>query len=605
MQHHRTSRRDAIRFLGASAAAPLLPRALSAAESSGDSAAKSRAESAAQRLRALIEASEGAANRLDPMPRERRAAAAFVDPLSDAYFDALRANAEADAAGLRTIDPAALPAVERIAYEVFRYRSERQLDQFRSGRWLVHRRVPLNASSGLHVQLPDYVSGAGAPFATLEDYEAGLERMRGFSAYLASLVARLREGVSEGYLQPRIIVDQVIGQVDAFLAAPVESNPFYAAALRMPESLATADRERLSRAYRQAVERQVLPGYAALRAYLHDTYRVRANDAPGRWALKDGLAVYAAELERHTTLAITADTLHQTGLAEVERYRAGMEAVRREVRFAGDLAAFFEHIRTDPRYYFTQPQDLIARFEQIEARIWEGMPRLFGRRPRAPFEVRALPAVGGQRGTGYYRPGPPDGVSPGVLWFNMQMLGTRPIPTLETLTLHEGIPGHHYQITLALEDESLPAILRFGSLTAYGEGWGLYSESLGRELGLFTDPYQWFGHLDMGMLRAVRLVVDTGMHAKQWTRQRAIDYMLANTSMAPGDVAVEIDRYISWPGQACAYKTGELKIRELRERAARALGERFDVKQFHGQVLDTGALPLQVLEDKVARWLAV
>jgi uncharacterized protein (DUF885 family) len=262
----------------------------------------------------------------------------------------------------------------------------------------------------------------------------------------------------------------------------------------------------------------------------------------------------------------------------------------------------FEHVRTDPRFYFSRPEDLLERMASIEARIWAGIPRLFARRPRAPFQVRALPSIGGQRGTGYYKPGPPDGVTPGVLWFNMAMLRTRPIPTLETLTLHEGIPGHHFQITLALEDPRLPPILRFGGLTAYSEGWGLYAESLGRELGMFTDPWQWFGHLDMEMLRAVRLVVDTGLHAFDWPRQRAIDYMLANTSMAPRDVEVEIDRYISQPGQACAYKTGELKIRELRERAQRTQAGRFDVRAFHGQVLDTGALPLAVLEDKVRRW---
>jgi uncharacterized protein (DUF885 family) len=241
-------------------------------------------------------------------------------------------------------------------------------------------------------------------------------------------------------------------------------------------------------------------------------------------------------------------------------------------------------------------------FVEIEQRIWAGMPRLFARKPQAPFEVRALPAIGGQRGTGYYRPGPPDGKSPGVLWFNMAMLGTRPIPTLETLTLHEGIPGHHYQITLALEDDTLPDNLRYGSPTAYAEGWGLYSESLGPELGLFTDPYQLFGHLDMEMLRAARLVVDTGMHAQRWTRQQAIDYMLANTSMAKHDVEVEIDRYIAWPGQACAYKTGELRIRALRDEAARRQGNAFDVKAFHEQVLDTGGLPLAVLERKVRSW---
>jgi len=225
----------------------------------------------------------------------------------------------------------------------------------------------------------------------------------------------------------------------------------------------------------------------------------------------------------------------------------------------------------------------------------------------APFEVRPLPALGGQRGTGYYRPGPPDGVSPGILYFNMAMLGTRPIPTLETLTLHEGIPGHHFQINLARENAKLPPLLGMpqgDGFTAFTEGWGLYSESLGRDLGMFVDPYQWFGHLDMEMLRAVRLVVDTGIHAKRWERQQAIDYMLANTSMAQHDVTVEIDRYIAAPGQACAYKMGELKLHALRDRAAKTLGAHYDIRDYHDQVLGTGALPLKVLEDKIDGWIA-
>jgi uncharacterized protein (DUF885 family) len=516
----------------------------------------------------------------------------------------LRGNAEADRDGLGGIERADLPPVDRLAYDVFHYRTQRQLERFESGRWKIQRCIPLNASSGLHVQLADYVSGAGAPFATPADYAAGLQRLHGFAAYLGSMVARLREGVASGYVQPRLVTGHVLGQVDALLAVPLERSPFYAAMLRPPATLSAQDRARLDRGYRAAIGEAVLPAYARLRDYLRDTYLGIATEAPGRWAMKDGLALYAADLEHHTTMPVSAGALHATGVAEVARYREGMEDVRRRLAFGGDLAALFEHVRTDPKFYFTRPGDLIARFEAIEARIWQGIARLFARSPRAPFEVRPLPGVGGQRGTGYYRPGPPDGVSPGVLFFNMEMLNTRPIPTLETLTLHEGIPGHHFQNTLVLEDATLPSLLRFGGLTAYVEGWGLYAESLGRELGMFEDPWQWFGHLDMGMLRAVRLVVDTGLHAMQWSRQRAIDYMLANTSMAPRDVAVEIDRYISWPGQACAYKPGELKIRELRERAQRRLGARFDVRAFHGQVLDTGALPMAVLEAKIDRWLA-
>lgn len=565
------------------------------------------AASQAARLRALIEASDAAAERLEPMPRDPGSRApgepVFVDPLGDACRDAQRRNAEADAAGLAGIDPAVLPPVERIAYEAFAWRTQRELARHRDDVARIQQLAPLNASFGLHLELPDYVAGAGAPFASVADYEIGLRRLEGFAGYLDSIVARLGEGLAAGYLQPEVIVRQVAAQSRAMLEQPAAQGPLLACLARMPASFDATTRARLESAYRERVERQVLPAYARLRDYLETRYLPRALAAPGRGAMRDGARVYGWELEQHTTLPVAPRELHATGLAEVARIRAGMEAVRRELRFDGELAAMFEYVRTDPQFYFSEPAQLLERMASIEARIWAGIPRLFARRPRAPFQVRALPAIGGQRGTGYYKPGPPDGVTPGVLWFNMAMLRTRPIPTLETLTLHEGIPGHHFQITLALEDPRLPPILRFGGLTAYSEGWGLYAESLGRELGMFTDPWQWFGHLDMEMLRAVRLVVDTGLHALDWPRQRAIDYMLANTSMAPRDVAVEIDRYISQPGQACAYKCGELKIRELRERATAALGGRFDVRAFHGQVLDTGALPLAVLDGKVRRWL--
>jgi uncharacterized protein (DUF885 family) len=594
------SRRAALGCLAAAGSLPLLPQFAWAGEAP--------AGSAAARLRALIAASDEAANRLDPLPRvpagEGHALPPFIDPLSDRYFSALKRNAERDLAGLAAIDPASLPAVDRIAYDVLQYDATRRLERFKNGLWKIDRCTPLDPSGGLHVQLPDFVSGAGAPFATPADYEAGLQRLAGFAGYLGSVITRLQQGQRSGHLQSKLVTAKVIAQLDAMLALPPAETAFLGALKRMPASFTPAERERFEAAYPQLVTSRVLPAYARLREYLATTYLPRALDDPGRWAMKDGLAMYAADLAYHTTTAATAEELHETGLREVAKLRAGMEEVRAQVGFGGDLTAFFQFIRTDPQFYYTKPEDLIARFKDIEDKIWQGMPKLFARRPKAPFAVRALPALGGQRGTGYYRPGPPDGVTPGVLWFNMAMLNTRPIPTLETLTLHEGIPGHHYQITLVLEDATLPANLRSGNITAYAEGWGLYAESLGRELGMFSDPYQWFGHLDMAMLRAVRLVVDTGMHAKRWPRQRAIDYMLANTSMAQRDVEVEIDRYLAWPGQACAYKTGELKIRALRERATAALGERFDIRAFHGQVLDTGALPLAVLERKVDRWIA-
>ncbi len=564
------------------------------------------ADSASARLRALIDASDAAALRLDPTPRVAPqwsdGVEPFIDPLSDRYRDAIERRARVDRDGLRRIDPRELNAVERIAYDVFAHRNRRQLERLDSGVADIQRWVPLDSSFGLHVELPDYVAGTGAPFATLADYDAGVRRLAGFAAYLASLVARSREGLRGGYVQSQIVVQKVIDQAGAMLALPRDATPFHAALQRFPESFSPAQRARYARQYARMVEQRVLPAYGALRDFLTTDYLPRANSIPGRAGLKDGAQVYSFELDEHTTMASRARDVHQLGEREVARIREQMNEVRSQLKFAGELPEFFEFIRTDPQFYYTRPEDLIARMHDIEKRIWEGMPAQFARRPKAPFAVRALPTLGAQRGTGYYRPGPPDGVTPGVLWFNMAMLNTRPIPTLETLTLHEGIPGHHYQITLALEDASLPPILRFGNLTAFSEGWGLYAESLGRDLGMFADPYQWFGHLDMAMLRAVRLVVDTGLHADGWQRQQAIDYMLANTSMAQRDVEVEVDRYIALPGQACAYKIGELQIRGLRERATQALGARFDVKAFHAQVLDTGALPLAVLAAKIERW---
>ena len=584
-------RREALTLVGAAVLAPSAP-----AIAQGEPGAV---------LRALLERSARADATLDPMSGDENpppGSPPFVDPLGDNYARMLESNKRADLAELGTIERASLNAIDRTAYDVFSYRTKQMVGAFDADLFDVKRQVNFNPSFGLHVEFPDLVAGTGLPFATIDDFERGLVRLDGFADYLASAIAHSRRGRMTGNIQPRILIDNVLAQVDAMLKLPLEETPFFAAVKRMPKDVPAKEQMRLEAAYRTMIRSRVLPGYQSWQAYLRE-YRTSALEAPGRWAMKDGARLYAAELARHTTTPLDADHIHHLGLAEVARIRSEMERVRTQVGFAGDLLAFFEQIRTDPRYYFTKPDALLASFKEIEGRIWNGIPRLFSDRPRAPFEVRALPTLGAQRGTGYYRPGPANGSSAGILFFNMAMLSTRPIPTMETLTLHEGIPGHHFQINLARENERLPPLLRFGSSTAYTEGWGLYSESLGRELGMFTDPMQWFGHLDMEMLRAVRLVVDTGIHARRWDRQRAIDYMLANTSMAPRDVTVEIDRYIAEPGQACAYKIGELKMHELRRAATGALGPRFDVRDFHHQVLSTGSLPLAVLERKIGDWV--
>lgn len=557
------------------------------------------------RLHALLERSAAAEAALDPLRAARtgtKDGPLFVDPLSDAFEAQLRADKQRDAAELAAIDRAALGPVDRIAYDVFAYKTQQMLDLLTSGLFAVQRMAPLNPSFGLHVEFPDFL--AATKYETTTDFDETLTRFDGFVGYMDSNVARLKEGLAAGYIQPKIIVANVLAQVDAMLALPIEQSAFWTGITRLPETMPAAERTRITAAFRNAIEDKVYPAYRRWATYLRGTYLPRALEASGRGAMKDGARLYAWELQRHTTTKSSAEDIHRLGLSEVVRIRAEMEKVRTKVGFSGNLQAFFEHVRTDPRYYYKTPDELLARFKAIEAKIWPGIPRLFHDRPKAPFEVRPLPALGDQRGTGYYRPGPPDGVSPGVLYFNMSMLGTRPIPTLETLTLHEGIPGHHFQLTLAIENDKLPPLLRHGQATAYTEGWGLYAESLGPELGMFGDPMQLFGHLDMEMLRAVRLVVDTGIHAKGWSRQQAIDYMLDNSSMAPRDVAVEIDRYIAFPGQACAYKIGELKFRELREAATAKLGPKFDVRDYHRQVLNTGALPMDVLDAKIRGWIA-
>ena len=582
------TRRTALGIIAASAAMPAL----------------AATDDPAARLRALLDASAAADAALDPTgePGAARPAGspAFVDPLSDSYAATLLGNKRGELAMLASIDRARLGRVDAIAYDVFAWQTRQTLDFSNSGLFVLARQAPLNPSFGLHVEFPDFV--AGATFASLADYDIGLERLDGFAGHLETTVARLREGRAAGILQPRIIVENVLKQVDAVLAQPIEDSPFYAGVRRMPASFSAADTARLAAAYHHSIETRVYPGYRLWQTYLRETYLPVALADPGRWAMQGGDALYAAELARHTTTAMTDAQIHGLGLSEVARIRGEMESVRQQLGFSGDLPALFAHVRTDPQFYCQSDEDLLARFAEIEARIWQGIPRLFHDRPKAPFRVAPLPALGDQRGTGYYRPGPADGVSPGTLYFNMAMRGTRPIPTLETLTLHEGIPGHHFQITLARENAALPPLLRYGSNTAYAEGWGLYAESLGRDLGMFADPWAWFGHLDMAMLRAVRLVVDTGIHARRWSRARAMAYMAANTSMAPRDIGVEIDRYIAFPGQACSYKIGELTLQRLRASAATALGTRFDVRDFHREVLDTGALPMAVLSAKITAW---
>ncbi len=530
----------------------------------------------------------------------------FGDYVSDAYLAAERAAAERDLAALRAIDRSRLSQRDQVSYDVFAWTLEDRLASLRPeilGATIVR---PIDHFNGFHTFFPELSSGQGiAPFRTLADYENNLKRIDGYVELIDRSIGRFREGMAAGVVQPRLVVDNVIGQLDTQLAQGVEQSVFMGPLARFPESIGAADRERLRAAYAAAVREKVLPATRRLRDFLANDYRPVARERVGLLAMPGGPELYRQLVASQTTTDMSPEQIHQLGLREVARIRREMEAIKRKVGFRGTLAEFFEHIRTDPQFKPASKEALTQMYYDVGARVEAALPRLFSLVPKSKLEIRPTPEFREKNSAGgEYQPGTPDGSRPGVFYFNTYDLPSRTTPGIETLYLHEGAPGHHFQIMLAIENPDLPAFQRFGGNTAYVEGWALYAESLGEELGLFTDPYQKQGNLDDEMLRAMRLVVDTGLHHKGWSRDQAIQYMLDNSAMGRTDATAEVERYIAIPGQALAYKVGQLKIRELRTRAERALGPRFDVREFHARVLEDGALPLSVLEAKIDRWIA-
>ncbi|WP_448585797.1 DUF885 domain-containing protein [Thermaurantiacus sp.] len=532
----------------------------------------------------------------------------FGDYVSDAYFAAEKAAAEADLARLGAIDRAALSPEEQVSWDVFRWQRTVELAGFAPGILELAKHLPVDHFNGLHALVPDLFSGQSiAPFRTVKDYEDNLKRLDGFVQTLDRTLARMKDGLARGIVQPRIVSERVLGQLDRFVEGGVERMPLMFPAGNFPATIPEADRARLRAAYAAKVENEVLPAYRRMRDFVRDDYlpASRGDEQPGLVSLPGGARYYAYLVRLQTTTNLTPDAIHDLGLAEVARIRREMERVMREVGFRGDLRAFFEHVRTDPNLKFASVEAMGEAYRAAGRRVEAGLGRLFADVPKTPLEIRPVPAFLEKDAAGaYYQPGAPDGSRPGVFYYNSYDLPSRTTPGVETLYLHEGIPGHHFQVMLAFENERLPAFQRFGGNTAFQEGWALYAESLGRELGLFTDPYQYYGRLDDEMLRAIRLVVDTGIHHKGWSRQKAIDFMLANSSQGETDVVNEIDRYIAMPAQALAYKVGDLRIQAARRRAEKALGKAFDLKAFHREVLMTGALPLEVLDAKIDRWIA-
>ncbi|MFN3946245.1 MAG: DUF885 domain-containing protein [Allosphingosinicella sp.] len=592
-------------LLAACAAAP----APAPAPAAPPAPAMSQSE-ATQRLPALFARSDDAAldrNPLQALARgDMRNADRFGNYLEDAYFEAERAAHEAELRELLSIDRAALSPTDRIAYDVFRRNKEQALKGLRPEVVALSVVRPINHFTGMHTFYPQMVSGRGAaPFRSLADYENNLKRMDGFAAQIDRAVERFREGMARGVTHPRLVVANVVRQLDTLTADGVEGSPMFLPVRNFPEGVPASERPRLEQAYRDAIGGKVNPAFIRLRDFLRDEYLPAARESVGLTQMPGGAMLYDMAIESSTTLPLTADYVHQLGLSEVARIRGEMDAIRQEVGFQGDLAAFFEHIRTDPRFKPESAEALTQGYYEIGRKVDQRIGTLFRTLPRTPLEIRPYPDFIAPTAAGAsYQQGAPDGSRPGVFYFNTYDLPSRITTIMETLYLHEAAPGHHFQVSLAQENEALPNFMRFGGNTAFVEGWALYAEKLGPELGLFTDPYQRFGHLDDEMLRAMRLVVDSGLHAKGWSRDQAIEYMLSNSAMGRTDATAEVERYIAIPGQALAYKIGQLKILELRARAREALGDRFDIREFHEQVLGTGALPLTVLEAKINDWIA-
>jgi uncharacterized protein (DUF885 family) len=602
-------------FLSACAASTAAPRAAPAPEPQADAAAAAAAAPAqaanqGAQLHAFFKASDESNLRRNPLSALFRGDLRYADQLGDgiseAYYAGERAAGENELRQLAAIDRASLSSTDQLAYDVFKWQTEMQLRGLTSEMLALTAVRPLDHFFGIHTFYPDIASGQGvAPFKTLVDYENNLKRHHQYAVAVDKIIGRFREGMASGVVQPKLVVRNIIDQLDLQLKQGVEGSTFYGPVQKYPEGISAADQVRLRVAHAAIIRDQIRPAYVRLRDFLKNEYLPAAREGVGLVHMRGGPQLYAYLIEQNTTLPLNAEEVHALGLSEVARIRSEMEAIKNRVGFKGTLAQFFVHIRTDPKFKPKSKEWLRDEYFAIGRRVDARIGELFSTLPKSKLEIRPVPEYREKTDAGgSYQGGTPDGSRPGVFYYNTYDLPSRTTPGMETLYLHEGAPGHHFQISLAQENEALPSFMRFGGTTAFAEGWGLYAETLWDELGMETDPYQRYGGLDDEMLRAMRLVVDTGIHAKGWTRDRAIKYMLANSAMGETDATAEVERYIAIPGQALAYKVGQLKILELRARAEKALGSRFDIRAFHEQVLGTGALPLGVLEQKIDNWIA-
>jgi uncharacterized protein (DUF885 family) len=587
----------------ATAEAPSAPQA-------GASATATAAVNPGDALKLLFAQSDEASLKRNPISALYRGDLRYANRLgefiTDEYLAAERAAAEADLAALARIDRAALSADEQVSYDTFKWQRTMDLRGLQPDMIALTATRPIDHFNGLHTFFSELSSGESvAPYKTAADYRAGLSRNVDFVRWVDNSIARMRQGLASGVVQPRLVMTNVLEQLDAMIAEGVEGSAFYRPVTKFPADIPEAEQAKLRLAYASAIRSDLLPALTELRDFIRNEYLPKARASVGLGEMKGGPELYRYLVEQQTTTTMSPDEIHAIGLREVARLQDEMEKVKEQVGFKGTLRQFFDHIRTDPKFKPKSREWLQQEYVAIGRRVDANIGKLFSTVPKTALDIRPVPALtekGAARGS--YSSGTPDGSRPGVFYFNAYDLPSRTTPSMVTLYLHEGAPGHHFQISLAQENAALPNFQRFGGNNAYVEGWGLYAETLGKELGVLEDPYQYFGFLDSQLFRAIRLVVDTGIHTKGWTRDRSIQYILDNSSRGRANATAETERYIANPGQALSYMIGNLKITELRRKAEAALGPRFDPREFHAQVLMTGALPLSVLEAKIDRWIA-
>ncbi|MDH3399327.1 MAG: DUF885 domain-containing protein [Chromatiales bacterium] len=499
---------------------------------------------------------------------------------------------------LHQIDIGSLTGEDKINYLLF----ERQLKSMVRNIEFRGYQIPILVDEGFHTnfaRLPDFI-----PFNSTTDYENYISRMRGWPALVEQHITNMRAGMARGFSQPRVILQGYEDMLRPMLAGTAQDSRFWGPFENFPAAVSETDRQRLRAQGAEAILDAVVPGYAKFLRFMTEEYIPGTRETLGAYDMPDGEAYYDQQIRDYTTLDLSADEIHQIGLKEVARIRAEMEQIIKDVKFEGSFADFLAFLRSDPQFYAETPEQLLKEAAWIAKTMDGKLPSLFTVLPRQPYTVNPVPAnIAPKYTAGRYVPAPRDSTRPGQYWVNTYDLKSRPLYALPALSLHEAVPGHHLQGALAAEQGEQPNFRKFDYISAYGEGWGLYSEFLGIEAGMYPDPYSNFGRLTYEMWRACRLVVDTGLHAKSWTRQQALDYLAGNTALSIHEVTTEIDRYISWPGQALSYKLGELKIKALRKQAEEQLGTNFNLRRFHDEILRSGSVSLDILDGLIQEYI--